>query len=797
MSEEYKDIIKLDQLKTFKDLLDDTFISKKKEENYDTAYDFADTHKGSLNFKQGEESVGTFDGTTDLDIQLGATIKNEEGEDVVKPLDEVITKLFDEKQDNLDTTPRGQTEEREKYQEKLKNFAINIFGNSDTANSLNAKRVEWTTDWDDVREDGFYAGLQSPNHPTTGAEAKYHRPTDSYNSGFLIVSSCLQPSADGTQIFKFVFQIFFNSYGIWIRRDKSYYTTDMVFKRDTGFTNWVKCTTFNTTTSVGSTDTPVYIDKNSVVTGSTDTSTATNYKPVTKIKVSVGGTGLNTIKKGSYLIGNDTNAIQVKTPDEVLVDINAQEKLTFDTLPTEGSTNPVTSNGIKSYVDTMVSGQAKFVDALPTIGEENIVYYVPQANADNTDTIYDEYIWCDNSFIKVGDKSLNLNDYVSTQRFEETEEMMSRSVDQLRMVTQETSEAIDETKEMVDSNMTDTIEQGFYICDSNQNVAMKYDEEGLDFAKISNHAIEVLKESSLTKEECLSKSHQYVGQRVMLDKKYTFNSNYVMKLKSGGQATTTYGDYIFQGFAGGKCSIFDLKNKNTTPLATINLEPIGTSEEHHNNSLMFMDGVFYELGDEFPLLISQGSNASLSSPCSFVYRITRNGDSWNATLVSTIYVDQTDFESHNLEKTETAYTCTYCKEYNKLVVCSLQHRSTNTSTIATNKFITTLYDMPNFKNNENVTLNWSNAYNQFTTLHNRWLGMQAQLCVGDYFIRSVGYGTESAPNMLEFYSLKMNTRVSLVPLNDVTRYEMEGIMYSDEYGLMIVDSNGDCYKLEF
>lgn len=37
-----------------------------------------------------------------------------------------------------------------------------------------------------------------------------------------------------------------------------------------------------------------------------------------------------------------------------------QEKLTFDTTPTENSTNPVTSNGVKAYVDQAI---ASIIDA--------------------------------------------------------------------------------------------------------------------------------------------------------------------------------------------------------------------------------------------------------------------------------------------------------------------------------------------------------------------------------------------------------------------------------------------------
>lgn len=32
-----------------------------------------------------------------------------------------------------------------------------------------------------------------------------------------------------------------------------------------------------------------------------------------------------------------------------------QDKLTFDTTPTEGSTNPVTSSGVKAYIDQAIA----------------------------------------------------------------------------------------------------------------------------------------------------------------------------------------------------------------------------------------------------------------------------------------------------------------------------------------------------------------------------------------------------------------------------------------------------------
>lgn len=41
-----------------------------------------------------------------------------------------------------------------------------------------------------------------------------------------------------------------------------------------------------------------------------------------------------------------------------------QDKLTFDTAPTADSTNPVTSGGVKEYIDTTVGDIAALLDTI-------------------------------------------------------------------------------------------------------------------------------------------------------------------------------------------------------------------------------------------------------------------------------------------------------------------------------------------------------------------------------------------------------------------------------------------------
>ena len=51
--------------------------------------------------------------------------------------------------------------------------------------------------------------------------------------------------------------------------------------------------------------------------------------------------------------------------------------------------------------------------------------------------------------------------------------------------------------DLVNSKHPQTQETGWYVTDTNGNVGMKYTEEGLDFAKLSQHAVEVLKDSNI------------------------------------------------------------------------------------------------------------------------------------------------------------------------------------------------------------------------------------------------------------------------------------------------------------
>lgn len=66
----------------------------------------------------------------------------------------------------------------------------------------------------------------------------------------------------------------------------------------------------------------------------------------------------------------------------------------------------------KSEVDSLMSGRIEVVTALPATGQSGIIYYVGPTGS-GTDK-YDEYIWTGSAFIKVGEHSLDLSNYVNT-----------------------------------------------------------------------------------------------------------------------------------------------------------------------------------------------------------------------------------------------------------------------------------------------------------------------------------------------------------------------------------------------
>lgn len=102
----------------------------------------------------------------------------------------------------------------------------------------------------------------------------------------------------------------------------------------------------------------------------------------------------------------------------------------MDSTPTEGSTNYVTSSGVKSYVDNALSGisagiEYRKVDSLPIASKETLgaIYLVKDTHTDSDDS-YDEYITISNddgtySWEKIGNTDIDLSDYYTKEQVDE------------------------------------------------------------------------------------------------------------------------------------------------------------------------------------------------------------------------------------------------------------------------------------------------------------------------------------------------------------------------------------------
>ena len=66
----------------------------------------------------------------------------------------------------------------------------------------------------------------------------------------------------------------------------------------------------------------------------------------------------------------------------------------------------------KSEVDSMLTGRISVVASLPATGEPGVIYFVGPTGSGADQ--YEEYIWDGSAFVKVGEKSLDLSNYVNT-----------------------------------------------------------------------------------------------------------------------------------------------------------------------------------------------------------------------------------------------------------------------------------------------------------------------------------------------------------------------------------------------
>ena len=75
-------------------------------------------------------------------------------------------------------------------------------------------------------------------------------------------------------------------------------------------------------------------------------------------------------------------------------------------------TQTYTQTEVDNLISAAVSGRFQKVNTLPASGQPNVIYLVPKADPETSNTC-DEYIWQDNAWELIGSTEVDLSDYVT------------------------------------------------------------------------------------------------------------------------------------------------------------------------------------------------------------------------------------------------------------------------------------------------------------------------------------------------------------------------------------------------
>lgn len=91
-------------------------------------------------------------------------------------------------------------------------------------------------------------------------------------------------------------------------------------------------------------------------------------------------------------------------------------KTTVDSTMSASSTNPVQNKIVKKYIDDAIGGitgiDFKIVTTLPSTGVKGTIYL--KSNSGSTGNIYDEYIYVNSAWEKIGTTDVDLSGYLKT-----------------------------------------------------------------------------------------------------------------------------------------------------------------------------------------------------------------------------------------------------------------------------------------------------------------------------------------------------------------------------------------------
>lgn len=290
--------------------------------------------------------------------------------------------------------------------------------------------------------------------------------------------------------------------------------------------------------------------------------------------------------------------------------------------------------------------------------------------------------------------------------------------------------------------------------------------------------------------------YKYSGERVSM-KQYSYDMNLKYKtlkpslIDNAWQGCAAYGDYLFRFFHTGVCAVYNAESGGSA-ISTFELGSHG-SDNHANNANFGSNK--YDVNDEFPLLYVTDGNSDEVMRCA-VERIVRSNDTFTATKVQTIDLDQTDFESRGLIPYWGWSAWLIADNALYYFGCKYRTNGSQTAHDAENVYIITKFGIPDLSN-PTVTLTAADVVEQWTTAYDTEF-TQGGCIYNDYIFYAFGTGGLQYPCAIKVFSLSQKSSIAKILLTDtpLRNTELEDLTVRNNK-LIIAAQSEDIYEIDF
>lgn len=290
--------------------------------------------------------------------------------------------------------------------------------------------------------------------------------------------------------------------------------------------------------------------------------------------------------------------------------------------------------------------------------------------------------------------------------------------------------------------------------------------------------------------------YKYSGERVSM-KQYSYDMNLKYKtlkpslIDNAWQGCAAYGDYLFRFFHTGVCAVYNAESGGSA-ISTFELGSHG-SDNHANNANFGSNK--YDVNDEFPLLYVTDGDSGEVMRCA-VERIVRSNDTFTATKVQTINLDQTDFESRGLIPYWGWSAWLIADDALYYFGCKYRSNGSQSSHDAENVYIITKFDIPDLSSPA-VTLTAADVKEQWTSSYDTEL-TQGGCIYNDYLFYAFGMGDTQYPSAIKVFSLSQKTSIAKILLTDtpLRNTELEDLTVRNNK-LIIAAQSEDIYEIDF